>query len=165
MAAMKQYSKGLAVLLITAFLWFPAGIAAEEVYSWVDENGVRHYGDMPPDREDAEVLQLQEIPAMSDTPPRGAQPLENSAAPPEKEGELTAAQQRREDIKRQQKESREARAEKQKLCNMAQSRLAAIEPHRRVYFTNDKGETERMDDEQRVGEVESLHEYLDKNCK
>jgi hypothetical protein len=158
MAAMKQYSKGLAVLLITAFMWFPAGIAAEEVYSWVDENGVRHYGDMPPDQEDVEVLQLQEIPAMSDTPA-------GSAPPRKEEGELTAAQQRREDINRQHKESREARAEKQKMCNMAQSRLAAIEPHRRVYFTNDKGETERMDDEQRVGEVESLHEYLDKNCK
>jgi len=165
MAAMKQYSKGFAVLLITAFLCFPAGTAAEEVYSWVDENGVRHYGDMPPDREDAEVMQLQEIPAMSDTPVSSAPPPKSGAPTPEKENELTPAQQRREDIKRQHKESREARAEKQKMCNMAQSRLDAIEPHRRVYFTNDKGETERMDDEQRVGEVESLHEYLDENCK
>jgi chromosome segregation ATPase len=49
--------KSFAILfiLVLTIIWAPAVNA--EVYTWVDENGVRHYGDSPPeDAEDAKAV-------------------------------------------------------------------------------------------------------------
>ena len=49
--------KSFAILfiLVLTIIWVPAVNA--EVYTWVDENGVRHYGDSPPeDAEDAKAV-------------------------------------------------------------------------------------------------------------
>jgi hypothetical protein len=42
--------------------------------------------------------------------------------------------------------------------------LETIEPSRRVFFTNEQGETERLDDEQRVAMVERAKALIAENC-
>lgn len=154
---MKQLTKGFAALFLATVLFSPATILAEEVYSWVDENGVRHYGDMPPEDQQSEAMQVEGMPVMSDDAVE--------FKPAEKEdGELSYAQQRREDLQNQRQESNAAKAESQRLCSEALAEVNRIEPHRRVYFTNEQGETERMDDEARVAQVAKLRQFLSANC-
>ncbi len=47
----------LNILLILMLIIFGLSAVNAEVYTWVDENGVRHYGDSPPeDAEGAKVM-------------------------------------------------------------------------------------------------------------
>jgi len=49
--------KALNILIIAMIVIFGLSVANAEVYTWVDENGVRHYSDSPPeDAEDAKVV-------------------------------------------------------------------------------------------------------------
>lgn len=49
--------KPLYILIILMVTVFGISAAATDVYTWVDENGVRHYSDSPPeDAEDAKVV-------------------------------------------------------------------------------------------------------------
>jgi hypothetical protein len=43
--------------------------------------------------------------------------------------------------------------------------LEQIEPSRRVFYTDESGETVRLDDERRVGLVEESKAFLAGNCK
>ncbi len=55
-------------------------------------------------------------------------------------------------------------AETERLCGLHKQRLEQVEPARRVFYTNEKGEPVRMDDEQRVRLVEESKDFLEKNC-
>lgn len=49
--------KSFTILVILALTIFGASAVNAEVYTWIDENGVRHYGDDPPeDAEDAKAV-------------------------------------------------------------------------------------------------------------
>ena len=49
--------KSLSILIILMLILFGISVVKADVYTWVDENGVRHYGDSPPeDAEDAKVM-------------------------------------------------------------------------------------------------------------
>jgi len=49
--------KSLNILIIFIFIIFGISVGAADVYTWVDENGIRHYGDSPPEEaEDAKVM-------------------------------------------------------------------------------------------------------------
>ena len=49
--------KSITLLIISAFVIFGFSNVSAEVYTWVDENGVRHYSDSPPeDEKDAKAI-------------------------------------------------------------------------------------------------------------
>jgi len=49
--------KSLSILIILMLTILGISVVMAEVYTWVDENGVRHYGDSPPEEaEDARVM-------------------------------------------------------------------------------------------------------------
>jgi hypothetical protein len=51
------HMKSLSILIILMLILFGISVVKAEVYTWVDENGVRHYGDSPPEEaEDAKVM-------------------------------------------------------------------------------------------------------------
>ncbi|MDX1556888.1 MAG: DUF4124 domain-containing protein [Xanthomonadales bacterium] len=153
----------LGMLPLLVFGLIGSTLALAEVYRWVDEDGVVHYSEVPPPP--GQQAETQDVPA---TPEEvGEIPLSgidfDGDAPVEPDVDSAA------DLTRQQiAVSREqARAEEEALaavCRQARARLEQIEPNRRVYFTNEEGETERMDDEQRVSEVAQLRELVEKSC-
>jgi hypothetical protein len=81
------------------------------------------------------------------------------------EDALSFAQQRREQIAEDREERREASAESEQMCARYKQRLAQVEPARRVFYTNAKGESVRMDDDMRIDLVEESKEYIAKNCE
>ena len=80
------------------------------------------------------------------------------------EGEMSAGQAKREEIARQGEQARTQRAQMDAQCAAWKSEIDRLEPHRRQYFTNEEGETERMDDEKRVAQVASLKQKVAASC-
>ena len=64
------------LFLLTTLL--ASGLAAAQVYKWVDEDGVVHFSDQP--RPGAEEVQIQRAPS-----PPSAQPTRGTAAQPPKQ--------------------------------------------------------------------------------
>lgn len=138
-----------------------------EVYRWTDENGVTHFSETPPPAHQQVAVQdvSAEMASLSDNGAGidfdGAQEsqLEADAIPPG-----TTADQVRADLAAKREQRRAELVALESECNAARARLEKIEPNRRVYFTNDDGETERMDDQARADEVQQLHDYIARNC-
>ena len=138
-----------------------------EVYRWTDENGVTHFSQTPPPDEVESVIEN-----VSDGIPDpesegagidfdGAQSnLDQSADP----AAPSPADQVRQELAEESARKRAQLEAIQARCAQSQTRLAKIEPNRQVFYTNDEGETERMDDAARVAEVEQLREFLAANC-
>ena len=49
-------------------------------------------------------------------------------------------------------------------CAAWQAEVDRLEPNRRVFFTNEQGETERMDDVERTNKVAELKSQIARNC-
>lgn len=150
--------------LATALLAAPTLWA--EVYSWTDENGVTHYSQTPPpDGRDARIEDVPETAEEAAVNGAGIDFDGNSESTDNfSSGELNAADQRRRELAERHDRQRALAAEQEAACRETRARLAKIEPNRRVYYTNDAGETVRMDDDERVAEVEELRAFLSANC-
>jgi len=159
----------LVLLLVFGFCWIN-GAAAAEVYKWTDKDGVVHFSDMPTQSGDAEIINVEGAPppgsssAYADVDAEQADPSGESDNPMT-ENPATLAEQRREQIAADRKERNERQAEITALCAQNQQLLERLEPSRRVYFTDAKGEEVRMDDEQRVALVEEAKDFVAENCQ
>lgn len=153
-------------VFVSALLMAPA--LSAEVYRWTDENGVTHFSQTPPP--DGQEAEIEDVPdTAGEAAVEGAGIDFDGAQSNLAEGSggtdtRSAAELKRREIAERHADARSAREEAQRLCSQARSRLARIEPNRRVYYTNDEGETVRMDDEERVTEVEELRAFLAENC-
>ena len=124
------------------------------MYSWTDENGTVHFSETQPDGQDARE---QSIPQGG--PPATNNPYQDVDAGP------SYAQQRRDEIAQKSGEAQANKAVKDMECTSWQSEVDRLEPNRRVFYTNDQGETERMDDVKRTDRVAELKSLIAKNCK
>lgn len=141
-------------LLAACQLALVANLGAEQkqMYKWTDENGVVHFSETKPPDQQASVVSLS--PGQAPAAAAGAA-----------EENPSYAQQRREEIAAGKKQAREQQAAKEAQCATWQSEVERLEPHRRQFYTNEKGEVQRMDDVQRVQHVEGLKAKIAANCK
>jgi hypothetical protein len=136
-------------------LFFSPGLMAQSgtMYKWVDENGVVHFSDKKPPEVQAEQEALPTMKASSSPNPYAdAEPV------------ASQAEQTRQQIAQK---SSEAKARQQAVnaqCSAWQAELSRIEPNRRVFYTNEAGETVRMDDVERVNRVAQLKQQIEQNC-
>jgi hypothetical protein len=137
-----------------AFAWINSA-AATEVYTWTDESGIVHYSDVPIDPQETQTITVDDANA----------PGMASTAPPVQEAQPSVAQQRREQFEVDRKIRKEAQAIIDQLCAEHLKRLTKMEPARRIFYTDDKGEFIRLDDDQRMGLIEESKNYISKNCE
>ncbi|MEM8981513.1 MAG: DUF4124 domain-containing protein [Pseudomonadota bacterium] len=130
---MKQIIALIAALLI-------AVPALGEVYTWRDENGVLHYGDMPPENGEATVVPIQtrrtdnasvSARATAEREARTATSEAIASAASSEEAERAAATL--------------AAEERAAACTAARERLRNYINARRLYRTNEAGEREYLD--------------------
>jgi hypothetical protein len=166
----RQVASGLLPWLMAGFLGAAAllaggPLAAAEVYTWTDENGVLHYSDTPRTDGPMETIEAEEAyrPGSADAYP--AAPQEAQAAAETAAAPQSAADARREELASRREERRESQAEMDRLCAQHRQRLEQVEPSRRVFYTDEAGETVRMDDEERVALVAESRAFIDKNCR
>ena len=144
----------LLLALLCVLLAGIAGAQEKKMYSWTDENGTVHFTDRQP-----EGKQVQEIDIPPDSAPAATNPY------PASDSEPSLAQQKREEIARKSDENQANQAMNSAQCAAWQAELERLEPNRRVFYTNDQGETERMDDVERTNRVADLKSQIAKNCK
>ena len=128
--------------------------AAQEtrVYQWTDENGVVHFSDSKPEGQNVEEQTLT-------APPADVGEIQQPDSAP---GSL--AQERREELARKKQAARAEQAANEARCAEWQAEVDRLEPNRRVFFTNEDGETERMDDVERTDRVAELKEQIGRHC-
>jgi hypothetical protein len=145
--------------------------AATEVYTWTDKDGIVHFSDTPRANAESQKIEVEgdPRPATNGAYPSSEEPTASAAASaqtPDGESPQSAAQQRREQIAQNREARKEAEAVTKELCAKHQQRLTQMEPgRRRVFYTNEKGESVRMDDDQRMGLIEEDKEFIAKNCE
>ena len=165
------YRTEILLILATGFAsaWISSA-AATEVYTWTDQDGIVHYSDTPLSNAASQKIEVEgaDRPGTSGADPTSAAPTAGAAVSsqtPDGESPQSAAQQRREQIAENREERREAKAENDQLCAKHRQRLTQMEPARRVFYTDEKGESVRMDDDQRIELIEEDKEFIDKNCE
>jgi Domain of unknown function (DUF4124) len=165
------YRTEILIILATGFAsaWISSA-AATEVYTWTDQDGIVHYSDTPLSNAASQKIEVEGAyrPGTSGADPASTEPTAGAATSsqtPDGENPQSAAQQRREQIAENREERREAKAENDQLCAKHRQRLTQMEPARRVFYTNEKGESVRMDDDQRMELIKDDKEFIDKNCE
>jgi hypothetical protein len=136
----------------------------QSVYTWTDEKGVVHYTDTPPDNPNAVEIPATEVYRPGSTgayPPAEAEEIGDEQDPA---AVASPADDQRNKLDEARKESQEKQAERARICKAARDRLETIEPSRRVFYTNEQGETVRLDDEERVAMVEQAKALIAANC-
>ncbi len=147
--------------LLIAFL-LASPLCGAEVYKWTDENGVTHYSDSPPP--EGQESSVQDISTEPENSGIGMPVDVNPENPGTTPAELSAADLKRQQIAESREKMQEQQANMSRLCSEARSKVNELEPNRRVYYTNEDGETVRMDDQERVDAVAELKAYLRENC-
>ena len=142
-------------LFLGLFLAAQAEAQEKTMYSWTDENGVVHFTDVRPP---GQQVQEQLIPM--DEPPSAPSPYSQSATT-----EPTLGEQKRVELAQKHQEYEADKAMTSVECAAWKAELDRLEPNRRVFFTNEQGETERMDDVERTNRVAELKAQIARNCK
>jgi hypothetical protein len=170
---MVVFLTSMAVLLLSVI---SGNAVAGEIYSWTDKNGVVHFGDRPPEGQKTQIVVVPQAPrssnAWANPSPDDAQPGSDSSAADatklpdeEEEAPMSLADQRREQLAKDRKEKREAGEEMERMCAKHRRRLTQMEPARRVFYTDEKGQSVRMDDDLRLELIEEDKAYIAENCE
>ena len=141
-----------------AALAVPAALGAG-IYKWVDEAGVTHYSESPPEGRASTTLKPP-------PPPSGG--IVGDPTPKSWQEKEQAFQRRR--AERDEAESRRAvkdaadRVAREHRCRNAQSRLYVLQRPRPVYRINAKGEREYLDDDARAAEIDRVKKDIAASC-
>jgi len=148
----------MTVFIATAALMATDATAKDEIYRWVDENGVVHFGDRTEGRADVEQIDIRNgnrsssAPASADT---------NQQQEPQ---QPSYAQQRRDERAEIRKKAAEEEKDLAKGCAHHRQLVAQLEPSTRVMVTYEDGKVVRMDDNERLKSLTESKAYIAENC-
>ena len=148
------------VLLVTALAapGLPAAFGAG-IYKWVDDKGVTHYSESPPEGRASSTLKPP--PPLSGGTV-GA-PVPKSWQEKEQEFQRRRAEREETESKKAAKDA-EDRVARERRCRIARNRLHVLQQPRPVYRINAKGEREYYDDAARAAEIEKLRKEIAASC-
>ncbi len=154
-AAVKINSNLFRALLRFLPLLLAVAPALGQVYRWIDESGVTHYGERPP--QGAKAQEVQD---------RLANPASTVKVPAEswqdKDREL---RQRR--IQSEQAEERKAQADsrRRQFCNEQRDLLARLKQSGRTYRLDSKGERVYLEDNEREAAIARQEKIVAQQCQ
>lgn len=131
-------------------------LANEDIYRWVDKDGVVHFGNRSDAAADAEPVKIRKSPEVSTVEP------EQFADPPGQSPSY--AQQLRDERAKHKKDQAAIKAELDKECAWHRQVLASLEPRPRVLVEQEDGTVVRMDDNERVERIQNSKDFIAKNC-
>jgi hypothetical protein len=152
----------LVLLIVASAILATDATAEDEIYRWVDENGVVHFGDRPPANAEADQVSIQTSKISNTAPPsdsNSADPYASSASEPSVAQQLRDAR----------AEKRAEAAEKEKIvaeaCAQRRTIVSQLEPSTRVMVQLEDGTVARMDDDVRLETLNEANAYISANCK
>jgi hypothetical protein len=134
-------------------------VAQAQVYKWVDEKGVTHYGTTPPTNAKARELQLSD-------PTAGATDKPRAASPSVAEEEAAFRQRQIQRAQRAETEAKEAQnlAQHRARCYSLGSSTAAMRAARRVYTFNEQGERVLLTNAERAALIAEREADYRRSC-
>jgi len=143
-------------LLKICALWALLVPAFAQVYKWVDEKGVTHYGERSPQGKKAQEVE-QRLANPAPAPGKSAQPGW-------KEQELEFRRRRIENEQAESKQKQQEASQRQ-TCSEARDHLARLKSARGVYRLNEKGERLFQSDDERSATIASLERQISERCR
>ncbi|MEZ5524875.1 MAG: DUF4124 domain-containing protein [Pseudomonadales bacterium] len=132
-------------------------LSAGQVYKWVDEEGVTHYGERAPaDKDYSLVKTYGEVPAAEAK--KAQQRLEQ-----QREAEKTSVQQKA-SYEEQQKIAEEQAKIRAENCRGAQSNLKAIQENARVRILGEDGEFRFLTEQEIQEKKQEAEKMIEENC-
>jgi len=152
------------ITVLIATLQFVAkdAMAGEEIYRWVDEDGVVHFGDQAPAHTAVDEITIQQSMSRATPPPSESTPA-NADQPPGPQPSI--AQQQRNERAKKREEMEERKKEIAEGCKQRRELVAKLEPSPRVMVTMEDGTVTRMDDSVRLEALNEAQTYIAKNCE
>lgn len=148
------------LILIAAFMFIATdAIAQGEVYRWVDENGVVHFGDRPEGQPGAEIVDIQDSNIQTSSAP--VQTDSGEQAEPQ---QPSYAQQIRDDRAKARKEREENQRITAEACAQRRKLVSQLEPSTRVIVEYEDGTVARLDDNERLKNLNEAKTYIAENC-
>lgn len=149
----------LAVLIITLPFLATDAMTSDEIYRWVDDKGVVHFGDQPPVNTEAEQLTIQQS---TSTPPA---PEATTADPDQPlDPQPSFAQQLRDERALKRAETEENNRIIAEACAQRRTIVSQLEPSTRVMVKSEDGTVTRMDDNVRLEKLNEAQTYIAENC-
>ena len=146
------------ILFATLVLLAAQAVANDEIYRWVDENGVVHFGDRPDGQTNSEVIEIKSDPGTS-VPAYSAPTATDSS-----QQEPSAAQQIRIDRAEKRKEAAEKQEAIAAGCEQRHQLVAQLEPSTRVIVEYEDGTIGRLDDNERLETLAEAKAYIAEKC-
>jgi len=137
--------------------------AKEEVYRWVDENGVVHFESQPPPKTDAEQITIPSD-RSSDIQP-WVDPFPGDSDEETEPQVSSYAQQKRDERAKKREEADEKEKLTTAACEQSRKVVAQLEPMTRVLVEQEDGTVIRMDDNDRLERLREEKAYIAENCK
>lgn len=152
------------MFILTALITIPAFLAThvmadDEIYRWVDKDGIVHFGDGPSASADAEILSMPQTINSATQPSLGSDPDQPATTEP------SYAQKVRQERAQQRAETEENKKIMAAACAGNQKILSELEYSPNIYVIAEDGTETRMDDNVRVDKVNAAKSFIDKNCK
>jgi uncharacterized protein DUF4124 len=151
----KENSNVFRALPHFAALMLSAGLAFGQVYRWVDEKGVTHYGAEPP--QGAKAREVED--KLANPPGTGAPRPEDW-----QDKERQFRQRQIEAGQAQAKKDQEAQR-RRAMCNEQRDLLARLRVSRRVYRLNDQGERVYQEDAERETAIARQEKLVAQYCQ
>ncbi|MCH7345776.1 DUF4124 domain-containing protein [Pelomonas sp. CA6] len=159
-------------LLLVAMALAAGSAHAQAQWKWRDAQGRVQYSDRPPPPEvqDKDILvRPVSQPARVVVSPVGAATPKPASAPASsaRPGEDLSSRDRvaQQEAAKQREEERKAAELRAENCRRAQAQLRMLEEGVRLARTNDKGEREILDDQQRVDETRRVKAVIAAECR
>jgi len=146
------------ILFATLVLSATQAVGKDEVYRWVDENGVVHFGDRPDGQANSEVIEIKSDPGTS--VPAYSAPAATDSSPQEP----SVAEQRRIDRAEKRKEAAEQQEAIAAGCEQRRQLVAQLEPSTRVIVEYEDGTIGRLDDNERLETLGEAKAYIAEKC-
>ena len=143
-------------MLKICVLWTLVVPAVGQVYKWVDEKGVTHYGERPPQGKKSQEVE-QRLASPGSTPEKAAQPGW-------KEQDLEFRK-RRIEAEQAETKNKQREASQRQTCNQARDQLVQMKSARRLYRLDDKGERVYQSDDERSASVARLEQLVSEHCR
>jgi len=152
-----------AVVLTLACSALPVVANAQQIYRWVDEQGITHFGAQPPDGAKASGVNSK-VPRLgggaadagggADRPARSAR---NDRAPMDPEQRSLEAQVRVEVEKEE--------AERAKFCKDTRMNLAQLRNNPHLNYSDEEGKIHKLDEEERQKRITEAEQAIEDVCQ
>ena len=156
----------MAIILVAVLigaLGFSAtnALAKDEVYRWVDEDGVVHFGDLPDEHSNAETINIRTSQDLDAQTQSGAVQQDTGQQP---EPQPSYAQQLRDERAENRREAAEKQQDIDAGCEQRRRIVANLEPSTRVMVRLEDGSVIRMDDNERLETLAEAKDYIAEKC-